>query len=186
MPSARAPAPWVAVRPPRPEGEARGGCGQSPSIRDRSRTRCLPPSGSGTAAAAPTCLPVSHSAASSGLQGSDAFPRDSLLRALSFLAWFPEASQSQMLQAELLKLWTKKKGNRPMGLSSAWSDQPRRLPGSAGNCGPESEQRGSPGLLLFLRTCLRVSFPASTVSQSVTRNGYHWVGVSHTGILYSE
>lgn len=73
-----------------------------------------------------------------------------------------------------------------MGLSSAWSDQPRRLPGSAGNCGPESEQRGSPGLLLFLRTCLRVSFPASTVSQSVTRNGYHWVGVSHTGILYSE
>lgn len=167
MPSARAPAPRVAVRSPRPEGEARGGCGQSPSIRDRSRTRCLPPSGSGTAAAAPTCLPVSHSAASSRSQGSDAFPRDSLLRALSFLAWFPEASQSQMLQAELLKLWTKKKGNRPMGISSAWSDQPRRLTGSAGNYGPESEQRGSPGLafvfqnlpssLIPCKHCLSVS-----------------------------
>lgn len=91
----------------------------------------------------------------------------SSVRALSFLAWFPEASQSQMLQAELLKLWTKKKGNRPMGISSAWSDQPRRLTGSAGNYGPESEQRGSPGLafvfqnlpssLIPCKHCLSVS-----------------------------
>ena len=125
-----------------------------------------PPSGSGTAPA-PTCLPVSHPAPSSPSQGSDAFPRDSL-RALSFLAWFPEASQSQMLQAELLKLWTKKKGNRPMGISPACSDQPRRLTGSAGNYGPESEQRGSPGLAFAFENSPSILIPCK-----------HCLSVSH-------